>query len=436
MNPETRQPSPPGAFTEGEFEFMTELCAVVAEQTELQPILDWIVSRATQLLGSDECTIKLVVPMSDKPGTVATDRRSPEAGAPSWPAAIKMAVMGYLMQPSSELVTPDIAEDARFPGLRGREASVRALLAVPLRVSGRVTGMFAASQAKPGRDWSRHDVQLLSILASHSAIVIEKARLRTEAEIKKRLELEREAIEKELRVAHDIQMRFVPETPLRLGPWDVDGRLVPARHVGGDFYDYFPLEGGRAALVIGDVAGKGVPAALLVSTVQSALRAYAGLQLEPLPLIQQLNRRVAQSVAAGRFVTLFYAEVDPANERMRYVNAGHVFPRVRRADGTMESIPAGGVPLGIFEDATFEQGECRLGPGDSVLMYSDGIPDAIDLFRHDFGEERIERLWMLHGADPAPTVLDRLLAAVAAFSGSAPQSDDQTLMVLSPAPRG
>jgi sigma-B regulation protein RsbU (phosphoserine phosphatase) len=216
----------------------------------------------------------------------------------------------------------------------------------------------------------------------------------------------------------------------------VDGRLVPARQVGGDFYDFFGLEGGRAALVIGDVAGKGVPAALLVSTVQSALRAYAGLRLEPLPLIQQLNRRVAQSVAAGRFVTLFYAELDPTAGTMRYVNAGHVWPRVRRANGDLESIPAGGVPLGIFEDATFEQGECRLGPGDSVLMYSDGIPDAINAFNHDFGEERIEQLWRMHGAGPTPAVLDRLMAAVNSFSGSAPQSDDQTVMVLCPAARG
>jgi sigma-B regulation protein RsbU (phosphoserine phosphatase) len=296
--------------------------------------------------------------------------------------------------------------------------------------------MIAASQARPGRDWSRHDVQLLSILASHSAIVIDKASLRMDSESKRRLEIEKEAMEKELRVAHDIQMRFVPEAPLHCGPWDVDGRLVPARQVGGDFYDFFGLEDGRAALVIGDVAGKGVPAALLVSTVQSALRAYAGLRLEPLPLIEQLNRRVAQSVAAGRFVTLFYAELDPVARVMRYVNAGHVWPRVRRANGDLESIPAGGIPLGIFENTTFEQGECRLGPDDSVLMYSDGIPDAINAFNHDFGEERIAQLWRKHGAGPTPAVLDRLMADVTTFSGSAPQSDDQTVMVLCPAARG
>lgn len=413
---------------------MAELCAVVASETELQPILDWIVHRATQILGADECTIKLLAPGLDPAKTVVTDRRHkpPEAGDLSWPRAIKESVMRYLIG-SPELVTPDLAEDPRFSGLRREVTSVRALLAMPLRVEGRITGMIAASESKPGREWSRHDIQLMSILGSHSAIVIEKARLRIEAEATRRLEAEKEAMEKELRLAHDIQMRLVPNAPLRCGSWEVDGRLVPARQVGGDFYDFFKLDSGRTALVIADVAGKGVPAALLVSTVQSALHAFAGLRLPPRQLIGQLNRQVAQSVVQGRFVTLFYAELDETRGRVQFVNAGHVFPRLRRANGAIESLPAGGFPLGIFEDSVFEQGEREFRPGDSLLMFSDGISEATDPFLQEFGEDAIDALWRERGGGPTRLVLDRLMASVAAFTGSAPQSDDQTVLAVCPA---
>src|SRR5262249_51498863 len=239
-------------------------------------------------------------------------RWGPEAGSRSWAPAVKASVMGYLMSHPGELASADLLADARFPGLKSLQTPVRALLALPRRVDGRLTGMIAVSNAQPGREWSRHDVQLMSIVASHSAGVIEKARLRVEAEEKRRLELEREALEKDLMIARDIQMRLVPGSPLALGAWRAEGRLVPAEQVGGDFYDYFPLDQGRAALALADVCGKGVPAALLVSTVASSVRAFADGRLSPKSVVEQLNRVVVRSSAAGKFVTFFYAELDHA----------------------------------------------------------------------------------------------------------------------------
>ena len=250
---------------------------MVAEQSELQPILDWLVHKSTRLLGADECTIKLLTADGDTAKTIIFDSRrsGPEAGSRSWAPAVKASVMGFLLSQPRELASPDLAADARFPGLKTLQTPVRALLALPLKVDGRVTGMIAVSNAQPGRQWTRHDVQLMSIVATHSASVIEKARLRVEAEEKRRLELEREAMEKDLRIARDIQMRLVPSDPLTLGGWRADGRLEPAKQVGGDFFDYFPLDAERCVVTIADVAGKGVPAALLVSTVASSVRAFA-----------------------------------------------------------------------------------------------------------------------------------------------------------------
>jgi len=323
--------------------------------------------------------------------------------------------------------------DARFPGLKTLQTPVRALLALPLKVDGRVTGMIAVSNAQPGRQWTRHDVQLMSIVATHSASVIEKARLRVEAEEKRRLELERDAMEKDLRLARDIQMRLVPEAPLSLGAWRAEGRLEPAKQVGGDLFDYFVLDAERAAVVIADVSGKGVPAALLVSTVASSVRAFADGVHSPRQVVEQVNRAAVRSSAGGKFVTFFYAELDHAHGNIRYVNAGHNFPRLRRASGELVTLEKGGMPLGLFEGLPYESGEQSFAPGDALLLFSDGISEAVDGFNQEYGEDRLDALWKQHGAGSGAAVLQLVFDDVIRFRGAAPQNDDMTMVVVSPA---
>src|SRR5262245_36573021 len=431
-------PSTPDALPQGELEFITELCAVVAEQSELQPILDWLVHKSTRLMRADECSIKLLTAGGNTAQTLIFDSRRAgiEAGSRSWASAIKASVMGYLLSQPGELATPDLLTDARFPGLKSLQTPVRALLALPLKVDGRVTGMIAVSNAQPGRQWSRHEVQLMSIVASHSASVIEKARLRVEAEEKRRLELEREAMEKELRLAHDIQMQLIPSAPMPMGPWRAEGRLIPAKQVGGDFYDYFALDERRAAVMIADVAGKGVPAALLVSTVASSVRAFADGSLPPKAVVEKLNRAVVRSAAGGKFVTFFYAELDHAGGRVRYVNAGHNHPRLLRASGEVLALDAGGAPLGLFEGMPYEEGELAFAPGDALMLYSDGLSEAVDSFNQEYGEERLETLWKQVGQGPAAAMLERAYDDVVQFRGAAAQNDDMTMVVVSPAAGG
>jgi sigma-B regulation protein RsbU (phosphoserine phosphatase) len=420
---------------QSELEFITELCSVVAEQAELQPILDWLVRKTTRLLGTEECSIKLVSAGSEVARTIMFDNRRTgfEAGNSTWSPLVKTLVMGFLMSQPGELASADLESDPRFPALRGQATPIRAVLALPLKVDGRVTGMIAVSNAEPGRQWTRQDVQLMSIVASHSASVVEKTRLRAEAEGKRRLELEKQAMEKELLLAREIQMRLIPAGPMVLGQWLVEGRLIPAKQVGGDFFDYFPIDDGRAALVIADVAGKGIPAALLVSTVQSAVRAFADGQLSPKALVELVNRAAVRSAAAGKFVTLFYAEFDHAHGRLRYVNAGHNYPRLRGADGTLQLLVAGGVPLGLFEHASYEQAEVSMGPGDSLLLFSDGISEAMDSFQQEYGEDRLDELWRECGQGAAAASIERVMSDVLLFRGAAAQSDDMTTVVVAPA---
>jgi sigma-B regulation protein RsbU (phosphoserine phosphatase) len=276
----------------------------------------------------------------------------------------------------------------------------------------------------------------MGIVASHSASVIEKARLRVEAEAKRRLELEKESLERELLLARDIQMRLVPDAPLLHGPWRAEGRLVPAKQVGGDLFDYFMIDDDRAALCIADVAGKGVPAALLVSTVASSIRAFGDGKNSPKAVVEQLNSAVTRSSAAGKFVTFFYAELDRARNVLRYVNAGHNYPRLKRASGELLSLVVGGMPLGLFPGAPYEEGEVAFAPGDSLVLFSDGIPEAVDSFHQEYSEERLEALWRDHGNGPGATLLDRVYEDVERFRGAAAQSDDMTMLVVTPTSAG
>lgn len=417
---------------QAEMQFITELCTVVAGNSELQPILDWIVQKTTVLLHAEECSIKLLGADQLSTHTIIFDSRrtGPEAGSTSWTGPLRTSVMGFLMVSRTELATADILADPRFPGLRTVQSSIRALLAVPLLVDGRITGLLAVSDTQPGREWSRSDIALLSIVASNSAGVIEKARLRVEAEEKRRLELEKEQMEKELLLARDIQMRLVPEAPFEHGPWTIEGRVIPAKQVGGDYYDYFPVGEGRLGLVIADVSGKGVPAALLVSTVQGTLRAFSDGRLSPTEIIAQVNRAVVRNTAGGKFVTLFYGEADPSTGQLRYVNAGHNYPLLRRADGRLETLQTGGVPLGLFESMPYAEGTIAFGPEDALLLFSDGITEAVDAFQQEYGDERLEALWAsVEGGTPGEAIA-HVMQAVATFRGDAAQNDDMTAVVI------
>ena len=415
-------------------QFLSELGQVVASNTEMQPILDWIVSKTTAMLGADEGSIRLVEPGADAGGGHTFIRKQTsghESG--SWPRAIALSVMGYLLHHGDRIASVDLLNDERFPGLRGIESRVRSILAVPLRVDNRVTGILAVTQAQPGRHWSESDNQLLSIVAGHSAGVIEQARLRSEALEKQRRAEEQRRTDRELTLASEIQMSFIPSRPLTTAGWEILGRVVPARQVGGDAFDYFMVEGGRLCFAIADVSGKGVPAALLMSNVQASLRAFCDGRQNVSEAVRHINQSVARSTS-GKFITLFYGEFEAATGRLRYTNAGHNYPLVRRQNGSVEELREGGLPLGLFEDAEYQQGEVQIAAGESLLLYSDGISEAMDIRGQEFGEDRLTGFWQQRGAHTAAGFIEDVLAEVERFRGAAAQSDDMTVVVLSAQP--
>ncbi len=313
---------------------------------------------------------------------------------------------------------------AELPAGPLREALVAAdfALAVPLGAPGRLEGLLAVG-ARPGaRAPELEDLDFAAALARQAQAALEGARLH-------RLRLETERQDRELQIARTIQQGLLPRSAPRLAGFEVAGESRSCFQVGGDYFDYVPLAGGRLGLVIADVSGKGTPASLMMASVHAWLRALAGS--EPAPrVLERLNRFVYASTETSRYVTLFYAELDPASRRLVYVNAGHVPPFVMRSNGSEERLRAGGPVLGLLEEVVLEPGELRLEPDDLLVAVTDGVTEAVDPAGREFGDERVRQALVARPRAGAGEALASLVGAVDAWAGPAGCSDDLTALIL------
>jgi serine phosphatase RsbU (regulator of sigma subunit) len=243
------------------------------------------------------------------------------------------------------------------------------------------------------------------------------------------LEKERDRLEHELELARRIQARLLPSAPPAVPGLDVAGLSESAREVGGDYYDHVDLGGGRLLLVIADVSGKGVPAALLMSGFRAALVSQDLSQAKPEDVASRVNEFLNRSVEPGRFVTAFLGLLDAATGQLTYVNAGHNPPLLLRAGGAVESLEAGGVILGILPGSRYARGEVTLSPGDLVALYTDGVTEGANAANEMWGEERLAALLRSAAASSARDIATRIVREVRAFEGERGPADDITVLV-------
>jgi serine phosphatase RsbU (regulator of sigma subunit) len=241
---------------------------------------------------------------------------------------------------------------------------------------------------------------------------------------------DRLSLKGELEVAREIQLAMLPRGTYAYGDIEVSGATRPANTVGGDFYDVLPLPDGRVILALGDVAGKGSPAALLMALLLAVLRTLVDEQLDPAELVQRLNVQISRHSPASRFITLFYAMYDPASGLLRYVNAGQNPPLVRRASGRFERLSATGVALGMFERSAFVEAQTMLNPGDRLVMYSDGITEAEDPSGQPLEETGLEQAIELYANSSASALASHILSVVEAHVRQSRFMDDLTVLIL------
>ncbi len=241
-------------------------------------------------------------------------------------------------------------------------------------------------------------------------------------------ELERKRVE--LSIAREIQRSFLPMGVPDISGYDIAAANIPAAEVGGDFYDFIRLPGGQLALVIADVSGKGVPAALYMALSRTVLRANALGSSDPVEVMQATNAIIAEDSESGMFVTMFYAQVDTDSRVTTFVNAGHNPPIIIHSDGAQGRLDTQGIALGAMEDIELESGSIVLVPGDMLAFYTDGVTEAIDPAGEEYGEERLIGCLGQNRHLPAKQIVDAVHADVVRHCGTEPQFDDITLMVM------
>jgi serine phosphatase RsbU (regulator of sigma subunit)/anti-sigma regulatory factor (Ser/Thr protein kinase) len=298
-------------------------------------------------------------------------------------------------------------------------------LVVPLISQGELIGLLDLGPRLSDQEYSREDRRLLDKLAGQAAPAVRVAQLVREQEAEVRA---RERLEQELRVAQLIQQQFLPKRLPELPGWQFAAYYRAAREVGGDFYDFIALPEGQLALVIGDVTGHGVPAALVMATTRSILRGDAPRLVSPSAVLARANSLLHGDIPRNMFVTCLYAVLEPRTGRLRYANAGHDLPYVRGDEGVRE-LRARGMPLGLMADMPYEEKETILRPGEAILLHSDGIAEAHDRDRRMFGFPRMRDL--CDRFQGGQGLIDELLADLAGFTGPEwEQEDDITLVSL------
>ncbi len=306
--------------------------------------------------------------------------------------------------------------------LRGLLVAQRLALLVPMPSGERAAGFVALGERISGMAFTDEDYDFAQTLARQAMAALETTRLH-------RLRVEKQRRDRELQIAREIQQSLFPKSWPAIPGFEVAARSESCHEVGGDHYDVIPLDRGRVAVTIADVSGKGTPASLLMASVHAWLRALAGTTSPP-AFMERLNRFLYASTQANKYVTLFYAELEPSSRRLVYVNGGHVPPFLVRADGRRERLLAGGTALGLLEEGFYEAGEACLEAGDALLMVTDGATEALSPDDVEFGDQRIFDTVSEARGEGAAGLLERLVGAVHRWSGAVGCTDDLTALVL------
>jgi len=301
---------------------------------------------------------------------------------------------------------------------------VRSVMCVPLIFRNDLLGIIYIDTGRPSDRFrfTMEDLDLLTGIASQAALAIQNARMH------ERL-LQRERLERDMQFAHEVQRSFLPDKVPRIEGYEFSAWYGSAQEVGGDFYDFIELPDGRVAVVIGDVSGKGVPAALLMARLTSELRFLALSEPEPPSILSRLNERMVSGRTEDRFVTLLYVVLDTKERSIEVANAGHPYPLVRkREEGRLERLcePIN-PPLGVMPSVEFKSLRYNLAEGDTVAVFTDGVTEAMNVRKERFGMQRLERA-IANGAPGARAIMERILKQVSEFVGLASPSDDLTLV--------
>ncbi|HEU4400964.1 MAG TPA: SpoIIE family protein phosphatase [Candidatus Polarisedimenticolia bacterium] len=338
--------------------------------------------------------------------------------------SISRTITDRVVHNKESVLTSDALLDKRFSLGQSVEAQhIRSVMCVPLWNNREVIGLIYVDSRHRAGLFNEDTLRVLTHLANVAAVKIENARLFEQVVAKERME-------QELERAAEIQNHLLPADGPPIQGYTLFGASIPCRAVGGDYYDYVTLPGGRYGIGLGDVAGKGLPAALLMCGFQASLRALSELDLPPDETMVRLNRLLYSRIPSNRFITFFYGVLDPARHSLTYVNAGQNPPLLLRSGGRVTRLIQTGRPLGLFETAAYKVETVTVDPGELLICYSDGVTEGLSPSEEEFGEERLAAIVAAGCGSPASDLVRRITVEIDAHHAGSPRLDDITLVVL------
>ena len=400
-----------------ELSILNDLARAISLSRDYETIYQTIVKRSMKAVKAEQASISLIDDDdSFSHRTVAYNVR--DGGEKHF--HLNQRLKGMMSVEGRARVFNDVHGDETFRGIE-LDPAMRNLACVPLQVGAKVIGALSAYNKAGGRDFSEADLRILAIMASQSAQVLENARRQQE------LEKNRTLIQ-EMEFAEAIQEALLPHGPPEVPGYDIHGISVPAGHVGGDSFDFIPLDDQRWAVSLGDVSGKGLPAALLMSNLQATLRSLSTFLPSCHQCVAACNRLLFRTTTPDKFATLAYTLLDTRSHALTYCNAGHEQPILIGADGRVRRLDRGGLPVGITEDAKYGDDVVIMQPGDLVVIFSDGVVDMENPGEEHYGEKRLLALVEANRNLSARDLVELIRDQVAKHAAGAPPFDDVTVV--------
>ena len=409
------------------YQLLAEISQQISRTVDLHDVVRHLLDAVRSVVEYDGAGI-FVLNRTGRPGSAAaTDLIAAMASvgfehvAPGHDPMLRSGkgIVGHVIRTGETVIATDVREDPYY--IEGR-ADTRSEIAVPIVSNAHVIGALNLESNRLGA-YSAEDADLLQAFAVAAAIGIEKARMHQEV-------VEKHFIDQQLRTAREVQAGLLPAAPPVLDDYDISGLNVPAWDIGGDYYDYLPLEDDRLGLAVADVSGKGVPAALLMATFRAALRSEVRRGRPMAQLVRDVHRTLLDSMDDSRYVTSIYGELDTTTSTFHYVNCGHNPPIVVRSDGSWLRLPAGNRAIGMFGFEAEPAAPILLGPGDVLILYTDGVVDAASANGVEFGEARVARVVSQAANHPACVIVDALVRATAQHTQREHYEDDFTVVVV------
>ena len=403
-----------------ELSILNDLARAIGASLNTQEIIQTIVRRSLRASNAEQGVITLVEEQDDQ--SMKTLVRTMVSSREQGHFHFSQALLGWMHLNKKPLVINDPRTDERFRGIPWDD-SIRSLIAVPMMVKSELRGVLTVYNKKDGKPFAEDDQRLLAIIAGQSGQVVENARLHEK-------ELALMKMQEELRLAARIQTELLPHTSPEIAGYEIAGRSIPAQEVGGDYYDFIPIDKHRMAFCLGDVTGKGLPASLLMANLQATLRGQTLTTGSPKTCLERSNQLLFQSTSPEKFATLFYAILDSQNHQVYYSNAGQDNPYLCSTQSGIKRLKVGGIPLGMLPDFVFEQESVPLEEDSLLVVYSDGVTEAMNAEEEMFGDDRIAAVLDQHKLAPASEIINQLVAAVKNHAAGHPQSDDITVVVV------